>query len=115
MKKKKKKKSAKPLDFLAQAQADKKTSAAVQAAIEKGAMVTAAEVLKIAKKAGFEFTREQFERAVKKSYAARFAAGDKSLSDVLANVRPRPPRSSCARGCLSYTKSWHPIAFTETP
>ena len=111
----KKKKSAKPLDFLAQAQADKKTSAAVQAAIEKGAMVTAAEVLKIAKKAGFEFTREQFERAVKKSYAARFAAGDKSLSDVLAQVRPRPPRSSCARGCLSYTKSWHPIAFTETP
>jgi len=110
MKKKKKKKSAKPLDFLAQAQADKKTSAAVQAAIEKGAIV-----LKIAKKAGFEFTREQFERAVKKSYAARFAAGDKSLSDVLANVRPRPPRSSCARGCLSYTKSWHPIAFTETP
>ena len=109
------KKSAGPLDFLALAQADKKISAAVQAAIEKGAMVTAAEVLKIAQNAGFEFTREQFERAVKKSYAARFAAGDKSLSDVVAKVRPRPPLSSCARGCLSYTKSWHPIAFTKTP
>ena len=47
------KKSGKPLDFLSQAQSDKKTSAAVQAAIEKGAAVTAAEVLKIAKKAGF--------------------------------------------------------------
>ena len=109
------KKGGKPLDFLTQAQSDKNTSAAVQAAIEKGAAVTAAEVLKIAKKAGFEFTREQFERAVKKSYATRFAAGDKSLGDVLAKVKPKPPLSSCARGCLSYTKSWHPKAFTQTP
>ena len=46
------KKSGSPLDFLTQAQSDKSTSAAVQAAIEKGAAVTAAEVLKIAKKSG---------------------------------------------------------------
>ena len=109
------KKSASPLDFLSHAQADKNTSAAVQAAIEKGAAVTAAEVLKIAKRAGFEFTRDQFERAVKKSYATRFAAGDKSLADVVAKVKPKPPLSSCARGCLSYTKSWHPRAFTQKP
>jgi Nif11 domain len=108
-------KKSKPLDFIEHAQTDAKTSARVQAAIEKGAAVTAAEVLKIAKSSGFEFTREQFERAVKKSYNERFAAGDKSLSDVVAKVRPRPPLSSCARGCLSYTKSWHPIAFKETP
>jgi len=107
------KKSA-PMEFLEHAQADAKTSAKVQAALEKGAAVTAAEVLKIAKSRGFKFTREQFERAVKKSYAERFAAGDKSLADVVANVRPRPPKSSCARGCLSYTKSWHPTNFTET-
>ena len=104
-----------PLDFLSQAQSDKNTSAAIQAAIEKGAEITAAEVMKIAKKAGFAFTREQFERAVKRSYAQRFAAGDKSLADVVAKVKPKPPLSSCARGCLSYTKSWHPTRFTRTP
>jgi Nif11 domain len=107
------KKSA-PLDFLEHAQTNAKTSAKVQAAIEKGAAVTAAEVMKIAKKAGFTFTREQFERAVKKSYGERFAGGDASLADVVKKVRPRPPLSSCARGCLSYTKSWHPTRFTET-
>ena len=108
-------KASKPLEFIAHAQTDAKTSARVQAAIEKGSMVTAAEVLKIAKSAGFDFTREQFERAVKKSYAERFAAGDKSLADVVAKAKPRPPESSCARGCLSYTKSWHPRKFTQTP
>jgi hypothetical protein len=108
------KKSA-PLDFLEHAKRDAKTSAKVQSALEKGAAVTAAEVLKIAKGAGFTFTREQFERAVKKSYAERFAAGDASLADVVQKVKPRPPLSSCARGCLSYTKSWHPTRFTEIP
>jgi hypothetical protein len=108
-------KKPQPIEFLDHAQADAKTSARVQAALEKGAAVTAAEVLKIAKSSGFKFTAAQFERAVKKSYAERFAAGDKSLADVLARVRPRPPKSSCARGCLSYTKSWHPTRFTDTP
>ena len=107
------KKSA-PLEFLEHAQADARASAKVQAAIEKGAAVTTAEIMKIAKTAGFTFTREQFERAVKKSYAERFTAGDTSLADVVKKVRPRPPLSSCARGCLSYTKSWHPARFTET-
>ncbi|HEY7292345.1 MAG TPA: Nif11 family protein [Vicinamibacterales bacterium] len=106
------KKSA-PLDFLQHAQTDAKTSAKVQAALEKGAAVTAAQVVKIARAAGFKFTRAQFERAVRKSYADRFAAGEKSLGDVVSKVRPRPPLSSCARGCLSYTKSWHPIRFTD--
>jgi hypothetical protein len=108
-------KKSKPLDFIEHAQTDAKTSARVQAAIEKGAAVTAAEVLKIAKSSGFEFTREQFERAVRKSYSDRFAAGDTSLSDVVTKLKPRPPLSSCARGCLSYTKSWHPVDFTKTP
>ena len=104
-----------PIEFLERAQADAKISAKIQAALEKGATVTTAEVLKIAKASGFTFTPEQFERAVKKSYAERFAAGDTSLADVVKRVKPRPPKSSCARGCLSYTKSWHPTRFTETP
>jgi hypothetical protein len=108
-------KKSTPIEFLQHAQADAKTSAKVQVALEKGAAVTVAQVLKIAKSCGYKFTGEQFERAVKKSYAERFAAGDQSLADVLTNVKPRPPKSSCARGCLSYTKSWHPTKFTETP
>jgi Skp family chaperone for outer membrane proteins len=104
-----------PIEFLEHAQADAKTSAKIQAALEKGAAVTTAEVLKIAKASGFTFTSKQFEQAVKKSYAERFAAGDTSLADVVKKVAPRPPQSSCARGCLSYTKSWHPTRFTEIP
>lgn len=81
----------------------------VQAALEKGAEVTAAEVLNIAKSKGFKFTRRQFEEAVRKSYAERFSAGDISVADVLTQAkRRRPPESSCAKGCLSYTVNWHP-------
>jgi len=108
-------KKSTPIHFLEHAHSDAKTSAKVQAALEKGAETTAAAVLKIAKASGFTFTREQFERAVRKSYADRFAAGDTSLADMVKPVRPRPPKSSCARGCLSYTKSWHPTRFTEIP
>lgn len=103
-----------PIEFLEYARTNAKTSALVQAAIEKGAAITTAQLLRIAKAAGFKFTPQQFERAVKKSHAERFAAGDTSLADVVKKVKPRPPLSSCARGCLSYTKNWHPKRFTET-
>ena len=97
-----------PIKFLNHAQADAKTSAMVQAALEKGAELTAAEVLKIAKSCGYKFTRKQFEQAVRKSYAERFAAGDISVADVIVEAKRKPPESSCAKGCLSYTKNWHP-------
>lgn len=106
-------KRSQPSEFLAKAQTDRKLSDQVLAAVERGGKVTADEVLKIAKKAGYSFTRSEFEKEVKRSYAERFAAGDKGLTDVAAKPRPRPrpPLSSCARGCLSYTKSWHPSNF----
>jgi Nif11 domain len=106
---------SKPLDFLAKAQKDSKLSARILAAVERGNMVTAEEVTQIAKEFGFSFSRAEFESAVKRDYARRFAAGETDLTDVLAKPKPRPPMSSCARGCLSYTKSWHPKAFTQTP
>src|SRR5690242_17915972 len=106
------KKSA-PIEFLKHAQTDSKTSAMVKAALEKGAAVTAEEVMKIAKSNGYKFTRKEFEQAVKKSYAERFAAGDISVADVIVQAKRRPPLSSCARGCLSYSKSWHPVESTE--
>jgi hypothetical protein len=104
-----------PLAFLAKAQKDAKLSARVQAAVERGNMVTAEEVLQIAKEFGYTFTRREFESAVKRSMEERFAAGDQSLADVAGRRKPKgPPESSCAKGCLSYTKSWHPRATTRT-
>jgi hypothetical protein len=105
------KKKPGPMEFLAKAQEDAKLSARISAAVERGGRVTAEEVLQIAKEFGFSFTSAQFESAVKRDYAARFAAGDTSLADMMAKPRPKPPESSCARGCLSYTKSWHPSNF----
>ena len=73
-------------------------------------MVTADEVLQIAEEFGFKFSRAEFEREVKRSIDQRFAAGDLRLEPTVAAMKskPRPPMSSCARGCLSYTVSWHP-------
>ena len=109
-------KRSSPLEFLKKAQKHPKLSARVLSAVERGSMVTAEEVLQIAKEFGFTFTRRQFESAVKQDMAERFAAGDASLADVTGKKRPKgPPESSCAKGCLSYTKSWHPRATTQTP
>ena len=56
-------------------------------------MVTAAEVLKIAKKAGFEFTREQFERAVK-SYPHGLPR--RQVLSMSSRRSGKDPLSSCA-------------------
>ena len=104
-------KRSQPLEFLKKAQKDRKLSTRVLAAVERGGKVTAEEVMQIAKEFGFKFTRGEFERDVRQDMAARFAAGDESLVDVAAKPKPKPPKppeSSCAKGCLSYTKSWHP-------
>jgi hypothetical protein len=108
MKKSKSKSESTPLEFLKHAQTDAKTSVMVQAAMKKGAEVTATEVLKIAKSHGYNFTRRQFEQAVKKSYAERFAAGDISVANVLMESKRAPLESTCAAGCLSYTISYCP-------
>jgi Nif11 domain len=99
-------KQSNPLEFLAKAQEDPKLSARVLKAVEKGGRLTAAEVVQIAKKAGFSFTRQAFEKAVRRSIEERFAAGERDLA-TMVNAK-NPPESSCAKGCLSYTISWHP-------
>lgn len=100
-----------PIRFLAQAQEDPGLSARVLAAVEHGGMVTAEEVLEIAREFGYSFSREEFEREVKRSIVERFEAGDESLADVVAEMRgPKPPpKSSCAANCVSWTTNWHPI------
>jgi hypothetical protein len=94
-----------PLDFLTQAQESPELSARVLAAVERGNMVTAEEVLQIAKEFGFSFSKQQFEKAVKKAIAEQFKGKNLSEAQVVGLKTRRPPMSSCARGCLSYTVS----------
>jgi predicted ribosomally synthesized peptide with nif11-like leader len=101
------------LEFLKHAQINPELSKQVLAAIEKGGMVTAEEVMRIAKKAGYTFTREEFETEVRSSIVARFRAGEHGLASVV-NAND-PPESSCAKGCLSYTTSYHPDAIIGGP
>ena len=96
-----------PLEFLSKAQEDPELSARLVAALEKGGKVTDDEVLRIAEESGYPFTADEFHAAVRRDFAERFAAGEEQLADV-AKVRV-PLESSCAKGCLSLTKSWHPV------
>lgn len=94
------------LEFLRHSQINRDISQRILKAIEKGGLVTAEEVMKIAGKAGYSFNREEFEVAVRTSIVERFRAGEFGLASVV-NAND-PPESSCAKGCLSYTTSWHP-------
>src|SRR5690242_14521122 len=101
-----------PLQFLADAQTDPKLSVRVLAAVERGGKLTGEEIVQIAEEFGYSFTRREFERDVRRDMEERFKAGDESLADVAGKKKPPgPPESSCAKGCLSYTKSWHPSDF----
>src|SRR5262245_46712575 len=102
-----------PMDFLRHSQIDPKLSKQILEAIEKGGMVTAKEVLRIAKEAGYSFSREEFEIAVRSSIVERYRAGEHGLASVV-NAND-PPESSCAKGCLSYTTSWHPDPIIGGP
>ena len=101
-------KRSNPLEFLTKAQKDQKLSARILAAVERGNLVTAEEVLQIAREFGFSFSRQQFEKAVKKAIAERFRGKNLSEAQAKPKPKPKPPKSSCALGCLSYTVSWHP-------
>jgi predicted ribosomally synthesized peptide with nif11-like leader len=103
------KKQSKTLEFLEKAQKDPKLSARIEAAVERGGKLTGEEVLQIAQEFGYSFTRDEFEGEVRRNIAERFAAGEANLADVAGARKPaKPLESSCAKGCLSYTKSWHP-------
>ena len=94
------------LEFLKKSQVDRDLSQQVSAAVQKGGLVTAEEVMEIAKKAGYSFTRSEFETAVRGSIEERFKAGEQGLASMVKVKQPL--ESSCAKGCLSYTTNWHP-------
>ena len=105
---------SKPMDFLGKARKDKKLSARILAAVERGGNVTAGEVLEIAKEFGYSFTKKEFQKAVQLDIARRFAAGEIELANIAGKRRAfESPESSCAKGCLSYTVSWHPPEFKQ--
>jgi len=106
-------KQCEALEFLKHSQSNRELSKQILAAIEKGGLVTAQEVMRIAKKAGYSFSREEFEVAVRNSIVERFRAGEHGLASVV-NVDD-PPESSCAKGCLSYTVSYHPDPIIGGP
>ena len=106
-----------PLDFLEKANEDPVVAKRVLAAVERGGKLMADEVMQIAEEFGYSFTKSEFQREVKRRFADRFAAAEGSLEGMAETVkkrpRPKPPESSCAKGCLSYTVSWHPPASIE--
>lgn len=104
-------KRSKTLEFLAKAQKNQRLGARIFAAVERGGKVTAEEILQIAKEFGYSITRAEFEREARRDLENRFAAGEEDLAVALGKKkrpRPRPPESSCAKGCLSWTVNWHP-------
>lgn len=106
-------KRSKTVEFLAKAEKDPKLGQRVFAAVERGGRVTAEEVLEIAKEFGFSLTRAQFEKEALRDIERRFAAGEQDLAVPLGKKKkpkPKPPESSCAKGCLSWTVNWHPPA-----
>jgi hypothetical protein len=100
------------LRFLQEAQSDPKLGARVLLAVERGGRVTADEVMQIAREFGYTFTRAEFEREARRNFKERFSAGEQIVGEMAAKKKkpkPKPPQSSCAQGCLSYTVSWHPV------
>jgi len=97
-------KESSPLDFLARAQEDTKLNARILAAVVKGNMVTADEIIQIAQEWGYLFTQYEFQEAIKRHFAEMF----KKDEEESGQPQESSPQSSCAYGCLSYTKSWHP-------
>lgn len=102
-----------PIKFLDTANIDPDINKKIQHAMEKGALITAEEIMKIARSAGFDFSKEEFESAVRKNMEQRFSSGEVGLADAVSRKKTKPLESSCAKGCLSYTKSWHPSSFFE--
>jgi hypothetical protein len=101
-----------PLKFLKDAQTDPKLSARVLLAVERGAKLTAEEVVEIAREFGYSFSRDDFQAAVEEDIEERFRAGESGLEPYTRKKKPKdPPESSCASGCLSWTVSWHPSDY----
>ena len=103
-------KQSQPLEFLKKAEKDRKLSARVTAALERGGKVTAEEILQIAEEFGYTFTKREFEREVKRAFAARYAAIREAIGPP-PGAATTPPDSACSKGCVSWSTNYCPDRF----
>jgi hypothetical protein len=104
-------KQSKVVEFLEKANGDPKLAGRLYKVFGKHGRAQAAEILKIARVAGYTFTRGQFESAVMGGIATRFRAKKSKAGRRSAALKPkpRPPQSACSRGCLSWTVNFCPF------
>ena len=104
------------LRFLQDAESDPVLSARVLRALERGGRVTAEEIMEIAKEFGYSFSRTQFESDVRNSFKDRLAPGEQIITELArkkGKPKPKPPDSSCAKGCVSWTTNYHPVITVD--
>ena len=100
------------MEFLAKSKTDAKLGEKILKVFEAQGIESANQIMKIAHDEGFAFSQVEFEAGVRESIAATFSGGkqaDETPEGGVERARPRPPMSTCARGCLSYTVNWHPV------
>src|SRR5437870_2445836 len=107
-------KRSQALEFLEQAKADPKLSTHIRKIFEKHGQAQAAEIRKIARRAGYTFSQSQFQKTVKGKIANKFSAGPSKHggSAPVHSMKRKPikqaPESACSRGCLSWSHNWCP-------
>ena len=94
-------------EFIAKSKTDPDISSRIMEIFTTHGSAAAKEILQLATDHGFSFSQSELEETVRGQTAKQM--GEEAKTKVVPEARPRPPMSSCARGCLSYTHSWHPI------
>jgi hypothetical protein len=90
------------LDFLTKTREDSQLTKALLEIISKHGNAQQSEIIALAHKHGYTFTDSQFRDVMLKEAGDKFAA--RRLHIPIVN----PPESSCAFGCISWTRNWHP-------
>jgi hypothetical protein len=96
-------------EFIAKSKSDPKMSSRIMEIFATHGSAAAKEILQLATDHGFSFSQSELEETVRGQTAKQM--GGEAQAQNLPGERltiSRPPMSSCARGCLSYTHSWHP-------
>ena len=95
-----------PRRFIERVQKDDDLKKQLLEAFELGSEASLGRIVEVAARSGFEFSADDFRATMRQILRARFEAGELDLEELV--TAKDPPESSCASGCLSYTKSWHP-------
>jgi Nif11 domain len=96
-------------DFMKRAKTDQKLIDKIFHVLEKHGKAQAEEILSLAREEGFSFTTAEFEETMLSDMNQQFSAAKETAAQPAAKPVPKPPMSSCARGCLSWTVNYCPI------